>query len=67
MKKTMIFLLLLLVSLSFVACDPIGTYRILSVTAPDGARLQSNWGILAVGTSFTVTSAGGYIGVYWKN
>ena len=44
-----------------------GTYRILSVTAPDGARLQSNWGILAVGTSFTVTSAGGYIGVYWKN
>lgn len=44
-----------------------GTYRILSVTAPDGAKLQSNWGTLTVGTSFTVTSVGGYIGVYWKN
>ena len=41
--------------------------RILSVTAPDGAKLQSNWGTLTVGTSFTVTSVGGYIGVYWKN
>lgn len=44
-----------------------GTYRILSVTAPNGAKLQSNWGTLTVGTSFTVTSVGGYIGVYWKN
>ena len=44
-----------------------GTYRILSVTAHDGAKLQSNWGTLTVGTSFTVTSVGGYIGVYWKN
>lgn len=44
-----------------------GTYKIISMIVPDGAKLQSNWGALEVGSFFTVTSVGGYIGVYWEN
>lgn len=41
-----------------------GAYKIVSIVAPAGAKLQSNWGTLEVGSSFTVTSVGGYIGIY---